>query len=206
MGVRIARDLVATACHCLPPDEQGRPTLPAARGPGVDTVFVELSDLSCAMAAKMLVCAADPCSDLVLLGSATQAADLECRDAEMVEALFRKVPAARAEVSPAPSEYREVSVLTHDQRWVEGKAWGTFIELNDPSQRIEGGTSGSAVFDTCGNVIGVVVTDNGEAPSATMCLLSDALPGWVLQLLSAEDSGGTVKPRPSGSASSPRSQ
>ena len=76
-------------------------------------------------------------------------------------------------------------VFTSDGEWIKVDATLSAPNAHrfDFARHVPGGTSGAPVFDDAGHVIGVVSSSDKIHTEAVYLL--DALPGWMLDLISA---------------------
>jgi hypothetical protein len=184
LGVRLAGDVVATSCRCLP-RHFGRPHLPDPDAPTVP-VLVHLRRPGAAEVACAVVAAADPCSGLALL-QAARAAGLdvpeELNPVVSVEELLEGVAAALPEPR-APAD-GPAWLRAADGRWLPGAVRGAeFCPAGDAS---EVAAPGAPVVGEEGRVLGVAAFGGALQPTAALCLLSEALPGWVLRAAAHQD-------------------
>lgn len=179
MGFRLVDELIATACHCLPRGH-GKVILPNPDLLGDDDQsLLRVRQRGTRAIAYSVVVAADPCSDLALLGGGTLAGtDLPGRSATAFANLISRLEPAFPELEP--SRDVPVFIYTHQDRWIEGVAKSSFIFFGRRT-RVVGGTSGAPVFNQDGRVVGIVSFSNANGPDARMCVLADHLPGWVLR-------------------------
>jgi hypothetical protein len=180
MGFRLACDVIATSCRCLP-RPTGRVHLPDPDAPGV-TVLVRVRRPRTDEAAFAIAVAADPCSGLALLRSASAGGltvPEELNPTVAIEALLGGLEPAL----PAPAATGDAPVLVpaRERRWVEGTARGSAISLRGAEEGLGAAALGAPVFGEDGRVLGVVTSADEPGPRATMCLLADHLPGWSLR-------------------------
>jgi len=181
LGFRLLDGVVATACHCLP-RAAGKVLLPDPDQPLAEPVLLRLRRPGTARTALAAVLAADPCSDLALLGPPPPGASLGPATAgpgEPFLELLAGLSPVRLETAPAAEG--QVFVHTHERRWVEGTARASAISIPRPSERLRSATSGAPVFNAEGRVVGLVGTNDVRLPEATLCVLADRLPGWALR-------------------------
>ncbi len=187
MGFHLLDNLIATACHCLPRVER-KVILPSPDALGLDPVAVQLRQWGSRAAARALVMAADPCSDLALLGSSTLGGtDLPSDDSAKFDDLMERLLPASPELEP-PDDGRAF-IYTHEGKWVEGTARRSFLFLRGHGKGIRGGTSGAPVFSASGKVLGIVSFADGSGQEVRFCSLARHLPGWVLSLARQEKEG-----------------
>ena len=181
MGFRLYGQVLATACHCLP-RAGGQIAFPDPDLPAPALVAVRVRQPGALEGAFAVVVAADPCSDLALLGvppAAGPEAPGQPPSAGAIEDLIAGREPALVECAP-PREGR-VFIHTHEKRWVEGIAASSGISIWRPTDRIRRPTSGAPVFDGEGRVVGLVGHNDVRLPEATLCVLSEHLPGWALR-------------------------
>jgi S1-C subfamily serine protease len=180
LGFRLLDGVLATACHALP-RAAGKVVLPDPDRADREPILVRVRLPGTARSAAAALLAADPCSDLALLGVPPAGAGAP-RGPPPALTLQELLPSlTRVRLAPAPPQEGRIFVHTHERRWVEGTVRAGAISIPRPSERIRSATSGAPVFDDEGRVVGLVGTNDVRLPEAALCRLADRLPGWALR-------------------------
>jgi len=174
-----------SAAHCLPkmpePDNLS------------DAVKVKIKNLS-GLESYALVSGAEPCLDLTILSDCSGSGigvDLAPVELNEYHQLLQSTEKTQINLEePELEKEIIVYIYNHKGQWLEGRtvflnpfSLGLVINLSNQNERIERGTSGAPVFDSEGQVLGVVNVASENSPEGMMAYLANCLPGWALKEL-----------------------
>jgi S1-C subfamily serine protease len=191
-GVLVAGGFVLTAAHCIEWSGEGAMVL--------GDHYLATAKTKSGAAFKLSVYAADPVSDIAVLGEPDNQVFTE--DADAFEA-FRE--ATTGLLVSADDFDREVPfsvhILSHQGEWIRARATrygldpipGSSVFLKAESS-IEAGTSGGPIVDEDGRLIGIVSVASGgeETRSGSAPRPHLALPVWVWRRIEAADRESAV--------------
>jgi V8-like Glu-specific endopeptidase len=152
-GVLVTGGFILTATHCIRWDGSGGMTL--------GNHYSEIVNTKGGDRFRVGISAADPVSDMAALGALDERVYSEDYDAfERWREATRPVPVMNETLRLGDS--LPVHILTHNRGWIDGRIYrygyhghpqNGSISLETDAQ-IEGGTSGSPIVDSDGNLIG----------------------------------------------------
>jgi Trypsin-like peptidase domain len=186
-GVLVTGGFILTATHCIRWDGSGGMTL--------GNHYSEIVNTKGGDRFRVGISAADPVSDMAALGALDERVYSEDYDAfERWREATRPVPVMNETLRVGDS--LPVYILTHNRGWIDGRIcrYGYHghpqsgsISLETDAQ-IEGGTSGSPVVDSDGNLIGVVSQfgssrEKGAPGLGKFPIAKLALPRWIWELI-----------------------
>jgi hypothetical protein len=187
-GVLVPGGFILTATHCIKWNGHG--------GMAMGDHFTEAVTTKSGARFRLGPCAADPVSDMAVLGALdNQEFGEDCDEFERWCETTKPVPVATT--TPRYRQPLNVRILTHKGEWISAKV----VRYSHPSQplhgclcleadaQIKGGTSGGPVVDSSGRLVGVV-SNCGDARTAEKCvgmipIAHLALPRWAWLLIGA---------------------
>lgn len=180
-GVLVPGGFILTAAHCIKWDGTGGLAL---GDHSIETIKTMRGDCF-----RVSTVAADPFSDIAVLGPADAQEFLQ--DYLAFEKWHEDTDAVPISKNlPRSNKKLDVHILTHDQGWIEatigdysagphrsGRLW------LESDREINGGTSGSAIVNSWGQLIGVVSQSSDSNGSGPQPIAKLALPRWVWTLV-----------------------
>jgi Trypsin-like peptidase domain len=184
-GVLVPGNIILTAAHCVDYSCDG--------GMALGDFFLEEIQTNLGVF-RLETWAVEPVADIAILGEPDNQQPAFQRDVEIFESFCEQTTPVRF----ALREFElfqplAVYVYTHEGVWVEGSAKqctpnakSLFVEFDGP---IKGGTSGSAIVDETGALVGLISIAGGApgvidvAPSGPAPRPHLALPVWAVQTI-----------------------
>lgn len=173
-GILVKNQMILTAAHCVDYDFSGAMVLG-------EYFYEEIETRSGKF--KVAPLCVEPMSDIAVLGAMD---DQECSfDFEQFNEFSRKtLPIKICRTKLETTSRIKIFIFNHKKRWITGYAQVGPPDLHmlmvEADDKIEGGTSGSAIVNEKGEIIGIVSNSSDhEIPHGTAPRPLLTLPRWI---------------------------